>query len=81
MRFNPKARMSDFSHYILLDIKGNETRKLFIMQGVSHGVELKLMEEVLEFRSVVKGSQLTKQLQRDNFGDVIVKFKWDSKLF
>ena len=81
VRLNPKARMPDFSHDILLDIKGNETRKLFTVQGVSHGIELKLMEEVVEFGSVVKGSRLTKQLQLANFGDVRVKFKWDSKVY
>lgn len=81
VRFNPNTRMPDFSHDILLDIKGNETKKLFTVQGVSHGIELKLMEEVVEFGSVVKGSRLTKQLQLANFGDVRAKFKWDSKVY
>lgn len=81
VRFNPSTRMPDFAHDILLDIKGNETRKLFTVQGVAHGIELKLMEEVVEFGSVVKGSRLTKQLQLANFGDVRAKFKWDSKAY
>lgn len=81
VRFNPKTRMPDFSHDILLDIKGNESRKLFTVQGVSHGIELKLMEEVVGFGSVVKGSRLTKQLQLANFGDVRAKFKWDTKAY
>lgn len=81
VRFNPKNRMPSFSHDILLAIKGNETRKLFTVQGVSHGIELKLMEEVVGFGSVIKGSRLTKQLQLANFGDVRAKFKWDTKAY
>ena len=79
VRFNPITRMPNFSHDILLDIKGNETRKLFTVQGVSHGIELKLMEEVIGFGSVIKGSRLSKQLQLANFGDIRAKFKWDTK--
>lgn len=81
VRFNPNSRMPDFSHDILLDIKGNEARKLFTVNGVSHGIELKLMEEVVGFGSVIKGSRLTKQLQLANFGDIRAKFKWDSKVY
>ena len=81
VRFNPKTRMPNFSHDIQLDIKGNETRKLFTVQGVSHGIELKLMEEVVGFGSVIKGSRLSKQLQLANFGDIRAKFKWDSKAY
>ncbi len=51
------------------------------MQGVSHGIELKLMDEVMAFGSVVKGSRLTKLLQLSNFGDVKAYFKWDSKAY
>jgi hypothetical protein len=32
------------------------------IKGVSHGIELKLMDEVLAFGNVVKGSRLTKIL-------------------
>ena len=73
--------MPEFAHDILLDIKGNETRKLFTVQGVAHEIERKLIEEDIEFGSVVKGSRLTKQLQLVNFGDVRAKFKWDSKIY
>lgn len=81
VRFTPDSRMPNFSHEILLNIKGNETRKLFTVQGVSHGIELKLMEEVIGFGSVIKGSRLTKQLQLANFGDIRAKFKWDTKAY
>ena len=66
--------MPEFAHDILLDIKGNETRKLFTVQGVAHEIERKLIEEDIEFGSVVKGSRLTKQLQLVNFGDIRAKF-------
>ena len=56
VRFNPSTWMLDFAHNIIFDIKGNETRKLFTVQGVAHGIKLKLMEEVVEFGSVVKSS-------------------------
>ena len=81
VRFNPKIRMPNFWHDILLQVKDNESRKMFTIQGVSHGIELKLMEEVMGFGSVVKGSRYTKQLQLANFGDVGAKFKWDSKVY
>ena len=73
--------MSEFAHDILLDIKGNETRKLFTVQGIAHEIEQKLIEEDIEFGSVVKGSRLTKQLQLANFGDVRAKVNWDSKVY
>ena len=65
----------------MLQIKDNEARKIFTVNGVSHGIELKLMEEVLGFGQVVAGSFLTKKVQLANFGDVGAKFIWDSKAY
>lgn len=79
VRYNPKNRMPNFNLAIMVDIKGNEFRQLLNVQGVSHGIELKLMDEVLAFGSVVKGSRLTKILQLSNFGDVKAQYKWDPK--
>ena len=62
VRFNPKARLPNFNLDILLEVEPNEPRKLMSLHGVSHGIELKLMDEVLAFGSVVKGSRLTKML-------------------
>lgn len=62
VRYNPKNRMPNFNLAIMLNIIGNEFRQLLNVQGVSHGIELKLMDEVLAFGSVVKGSRLTKIL-------------------
>lgn len=81
LRFNPKARLPNFNHELLLEVEANEPRKLISLHGVSHGIELKLMDEVVAFGSVVKGSRLTKTLQLSNFGDVKAHFKWESKIY
>jgi len=65
----------------MIEVEPNEPRKLMSLHGVSHGIELKLMEESIGFGSVVKGSRLTKMLQLSNFGDVKAHFKWDSKIY
>lgn len=77
IRFNPKTRLQSFNLDLLLQIKDNEAKKLIEISGVSYGIELKLMDEVLAFGSVVKGSRLTKILQLSNFGDVKAYYKWD----
>lgn len=81
VRFNPKARLPNFNLDIQLVVEPNEPRKLISLHGVSHGIELKLMDEVVAFGSVVKGSRLTKSLQLSNFGDVKAYYKWDSKQY
>jgi hypothetical protein len=78
VRFNPKSRMQNFDLELMVEVEPNEPRKLLAIHGVSHGIELKLMDEVLSFGSVVKGSRLSKLLQLSNFGDVKAHFKWDS---
>jgi hypothetical protein len=65
----------------MLEVEHNEPKKLIQVHGVSHGIELKLMDEVLAFGSVVKGSKLTKTLQLSNFGDVKASFTWESKIY
>ena len=79
--FKPNLRLQPFSETILLQVKDNEARKLFSVNGVSHGIELKLMEEVLGFGPVVSGSFLTKKVQLANFGDVGAKFSWDKQAY
>lgn len=81
VRFNPKARLPNFNLDIQLVVEPNEPRKLISLHGVSHGIELKLMDEVVAFGSVVKGSRLTKSLQLSNFGDVKAYYKWESKQY
>jgi len=62
VRFNPKSRLPNFNLDIMMVVEPNEPRKLMSLHGVSHGIELKLMDEVVAFGSVVKGSRLTKML-------------------
>ena len=40
-----------------------------------------MMDEVIGFGTVVKGSRLTKTVQLSNFGDVKAHFKWDEKVY
>jgi hydrocephalus-inducing protein len=81
VRFNPKIRLQPFNLELLVVVEPNEPRKLLSLLGVSHGIELKLMDEVVAFGGVVKGSRLSKSLQLCNFGDVKAHFKWDSKIY
>ena len=81
IRYNPKNRMPNFDLDVLLTIKDNESRHLIQVQGVSHGIEMKLMDAVVAFGSVVRNSRLTKILQLANFGDVKASYKWDSKAY
>ena len=81
IRFNPTQRLPNFNLGVLLEVEPNEPRQLIQLHGVSHGIELKLMDEVVAFGSVVKGSRMTKYLQLANFGDVKAHFSWESKIY
>jgi hydrocephalus-inducing protein len=81
VRFNPKSRLPPFNLDVQVVVDPLEPRKLISLRGVSHGIELKLMDEVVAFGSVVRGSRLTKQVQLSNFGDVKAHFKWESKIY
>jgi len=51
-------------------VENNEPRKLLNIEGICHGLELKLMEDTLGFGPVVINSKLTKHLQLANLGDI-----------
>lgn len=70
--------MPPFDLALELTVIDCEPKKLMAIKGTSHGIELKLMDEVIAFGNVVKGSRLTKILQMSNFGDVKAYYKWDS---
>lgn len=81
-KFRPRQRLPDFDQDIMIQVEGEEEpRKLCSVMGTAHGIELKIMDEVLDFGSVVKDSRLTKTLQMSNFGDVKANFEWDMKSF
>eukprot|EP00826_Nyctotherus_ovalis_P009987 TRINITY_DN12651_c0_g2_i3.p1 TRINITY_DN12651_c0_g2~~TRINITY_DN12651_c0_g2_i3.p1 ORF type:complete len:921 (+),score=283.65 TRINITY_DN12651_c0_g2_i3:189-2951(+) len=77
VRYQPSTRMPAFKHDILLKVGEGETRHLTTVTGVSHGIEVKLLEDSLSFGSVVKGSRLTKQIELANVGDIEARFAWD----
>lgn len=63
VKFKPRVRLPNFEQDIMIHIDGIEDpRKLFTLSGVAHGIELKIMDEVLAFGQVVKDSRLTKSL-------------------
>lgn len=63
IKFKPKIRLPNFEQDIMIHIDGiEEARKLFTLRGTAHGIELKIMDEVLSFGQVVKDSRLCKTL-------------------
>jgi hydrocephalus-inducing protein len=79
IRFNPGTRINSFRQELKYKIVENdEVIPLLTLQGACQGMDLKLMEEVLNFGSVVTGSKLTKKLQMTNMGDMGAKFDWDN---
>ena len=60
------------------NLENDEIVSLLTLQGACQGMDLKLMEEVINFGSVVTGSKLTKKLQLNNLGDLGAKFDWDN---
>jgi hypothetical protein len=82
LRFRPKTRLPPFEHDVMIKIEGiDEPRKLLSVNGIAHGIEIKLMDEVAAFGNVVQGSRLTKYIQMSNFGDVKANFSWNKNEF
>jgi hypothetical protein len=50
LRFRPKTRLPPFEHDVMIKIEGiDEPRKLLSVNGIAHGIEIKLMDEVAAF--------------------------------
>jgi len=82
VKFRPKVRLPNFEQDVMIQIEGQEdSKKLFTVRGAAHGIELKIMDEVISFGQVVRDSRLTKNLQISNFGDVKANFEWDTSKF
>lgn len=63
IRFNPQIRLHKFNQELFYKIiENNEPRKLLNIEGICHGLELKLMEDTLGFGPVVINSKFTKYL-------------------
>ena len=63
IRFRPQMRLHEFRQDVHFKIVENqEVRKLLTVQGASHGVELKLIENTVGFGAVVIHSKLTRTI-------------------
>lgn len=75
LRFHPKQRINQFKKELFYRIVDNdETHQLLIIQGSCHGMELKLLEDSVNFGGVVLGSKLVKRIDLSNMGDIGAKF-------
>ena len=54
--FKPKERLHPFTEHLLAQFSNGETKKILSISGACHGIELKLMEEVVSFGTVIIGS-------------------------
>ena len=79
--FKPKERLHPFTEQILTKFSNGETKKLLSISGACHGIELKLMEEVVSFGNVIIGSNQSKKIQLLNIGDMPCSFQWDSSKY
>lgn len=53
LKFRPQTRLPEFMGEIQMKFTNGELRKLLNASGVSHGIEIKLMEEIVSFGGVV----------------------------
>lgn len=79
--FKPKERQHPFTDDLLMKFDNGETRKLLTISGACHGIELKLMEEVVSFGVVIQGSNQSKAIQLLNIGDIPCNYQWDSSKY
>jgi hypothetical protein len=62
LNFKPSKRLPNFTGEIFMKFINGEKRKLLNVSGVSHGIEIKMMEEIVSFGGVVQGSHSSKQV-------------------
>lgn len=63
VKFRPKERIKPFEHDIMLQVEGlDEPRKVLTVSVVAYDIEVKIMDEVAAFGSVVVDSRLTKRI-------------------
>ena len=79
--FKPKERLHPFTEHLLAQFSNGETKKILSISGACHGIELKLMEEVVSFGNVIIGSHQSKKIQLLNIGDIPCTFSWDSSKY
>ena len=82
IRFNPKQRLTNFNHQLQYDLKESDQQfNLLNIKGACFGIEIKIIDDCIDFGSVVVNSALTKKLQMMNLGDVNCEFSWDEGSF
>ena len=47
------------------------------LKGACYGIDLKIIEENIDFREVVVNSQLSQKFHVVNLGDINTEYKWD----
>ena len=80
VRFSPLYRVRPFNEQVRIVVEGCE-KKLCVISGSCHGMEVELEADTLPFGPVCLGSQLTRKLQVMNYGDILAKYRWDTARF
>lgn len=76
--FNPKQRISNFNVPLIYELtESSQQFELLKVKGACFGIELKVVEDSINFGPVVINSALTKKLQLLNLGDVNAEYNWD----
>ena len=76
--FTPKNRLRNFTLPLYYTLKESaQNFELLTIKGACYDVEIKLMEEIIDFGDVVVNSSLTKKFNLVNLGDINAEFKWD----
>lgn len=76
--FAPKKRVLSFAQDLLILFLG-QSKKLLTISGQCIGFDVSLENDALTFGTVCLGSSRTKKLQFTNNGEMVAKFKWDSR--
>ena len=76
--FTPQSRVRNFSIPLFYSLKeSGQNFELLSIKGACYDVEIKLMEDLIDFGDVVVNSSLTKKFNLVNLGDINAEFKWD----
>lgn len=77
VRFHPVTRVPRFVCDLDIKVQGQEPRFLTTISGACYATEIKLMDNVVSFGSVVVNSSFSKKVQINNLGDTSVRQKWN----
>ena len=78
INFAPKTRLHQFNLILSYKIVDNgEIRKFCGVTGSCHGIDLKYIQDQINFGPVTVNSKLTKKFNVSNIGDIPARFLWD----